>query len=231
LFWAVGLASQKEQVVAHQQAKGQFVQKAKVGKPGKLEIICSTPNCSFRVNAVVNASTVGVSGIWRYSTANLEHSCGGNVKRKRGYTVEALQIIATEQKQLVYVPTHRIGDRIGDVKQFIAQASGEGFDVKRGVALKIIQSKTLISPLAEFTQFSLLPAYVRALETHAPLGRYLLCSTGVSGGNRFTSLYIRPSGAQELFELGLSTASLDGASVKTILQGTLLVFEGSKCEQ
>ncbi len=191
------------------------VQKMRSGKRDKMSICCKDRRCIFRVN-VRPVDKDSLIGAWKFTHVVLEHTCDGTARRIRSYSTRVVQEI--QQEAIPFVP---VGSRT-DVAQFQKLAETKGLTIGATVARKIVENLTGLDRMSLFRQFEQLPAYAAAVNAGDPAGRFLVESTGAPGDNRFVRAYMALGYSKAIWPLLRHSCSIDGAGVRTIIEGTFL---------
>ena len=144
--------------------------KQKPGQCNKAELCyqCVTAGCAFvwRARSPPSGKTargiVVPLGSWVVTSACLEHSCAGNVKRQRGEMAKVL--VETVPVFSAYMPTGAAKHQ--DAKQVRLMGVNVGVHIKPAVARKISRIRGGIGDLRNFFQeFDFLEGFVKSLST------------------------------------------------------------------
>jgi hypothetical protein len=202
-------------VVAVATQAGAEVVKHNTGKSDKMSVRCKENRCTFRVNARA-VDKKALDGSWSFTLVELDHTCDGTAKRRRSYHATAIQEIQADLAP--FVPT---GTK-SDVPQLQKLMRKLGFDVGDTVARKAVEGLLGRDRLSFFRQFALLPDYAEAVNAGDPAGRFIVEMTSVEGDNRFISAYMALGYSKSIWAHLRHNCSVDGAGVRTIIEGTLL---------
>ncbi len=189
--------------------------KGNSGKTDKMSARCVDKHCTFRVNAKVVDSNA-MDGKWRITFVELNHTCDGTAKRQRMYTLDA--VLEIQAQVAPFVPN---GNKT-DVVQFKKLMRSLGHEVGDTVARKAVEVLLGRNRLSFFREFALLREYAAAVNAGDPAGRFIVESTGVDGNNRFVSAYMALGYSKSIWPSLRHVCSVDGAGVRTIIEGTLL---------
>jgi len=185
-------------------------------KKNRLVLICpSGKDCNSRINATRSDNR------WKLGRVNLNHTCGGGVKRKRSVKTIVQAKTVTILKD--FVPTAQGGN----IKQLGQMVENQGTKLKTGQLHRIIAEKSEHTLLAAASQFDYLEGFIKALELCDPQGTYLVdVDEDFPQGCRLVQWYIAPSAFKSWWICARKCQAVDATFLTGPIRGNLMTAVG-----